>query len=94
MTKMFLARIFGSLSDNPKSKIQNLKWLGLSVIAFVLVVTGAVTHAQQPTKTLRVGYLSNASPAAMSATPRSRAAPTAATALPFASAIASIPTPP
>ena len=56
-----------SFSDNRKSKIQNLKWMGLSVIAFVLVVTGAVTHAQQPTKTLRVGYLSNASPAAMSA---------------------------
>jgi cytoskeletal protein RodZ len=29
-----------SFSDNRKSKIENLKWLGLSVIAFVLVVTG------------------------------------------------------
>src|SRR5882724_6834249 len=57
MTKMFLARIFGSLSDNPKSKIQNLKWLGLSVIAFVLVVTGAVAMAQQPAKILRIGIL-------------------------------------
>jgi putative ABC transport system substrate-binding protein len=54
---MFLARIFGSLSDNPKSKIQNLKWLGLSVIAFVLVVTGAVAMAQQPAKILRIGIL-------------------------------------
>jgi putative ABC transport system substrate-binding protein len=54
---MFLARIFGSLSDNPKSKIQNLKWLGLSVIAFVLVVTGAVAMAQQPAKILRIGLL-------------------------------------
>jgi len=44
-------------SDNRKSKIQNLKWLGLSVIAFVLVVAGAVAQAQQPTKVPRVGYL-------------------------------------
>jgi hypothetical protein len=49
----------GSLSGlNLKSKtcpeqgrrIQNPKWLGLSVIAFVLVVAGAVAQAQQPGK--------------------------------------------
>ena len=65
MTKNFLARTFGLHSDNPKSKtcpelcrrIQNLKWLGLSVIAFVLVVTGAVAMAQQPAKILRIGIL-------------------------------------
>jgi len=45
-------------SDNPKSKIQNLKWLGLSVIAFVLVVAGALAQAQQPEKVPRIGYLS------------------------------------
>jgi hypothetical protein len=38
-------RILNSCYDNLKSKIQNLKWLGLSVIAFVLVVTGAVADA-------------------------------------------------
>jgi hypothetical protein len=43
------ARLFRS--DNRKSKIQNLKWLGLSVIAFVLVVTGAVVEAQETNKT-------------------------------------------
>ena len=32
------------------SAIQNLKWLGLSVIAFVLVVAGAVAQAQQTGK--------------------------------------------
>jgi putative tryptophan/tyrosine transport system substrate-binding protein len=42
---------------NRKSKIQNRKWLGLSVIAFVLVVTGAVAQAQQPAKIPRIGYL-------------------------------------
>jgi len=31
--------------DNPKSAIQNLKWLGVSVIAFVLVVAGAAVEA-------------------------------------------------
>jgi putative ABC transport system substrate-binding protein len=42
---------------NLKSKIQNPKWLGLSVIAFVLVVTGAVAQAQQPGKVPRIGML-------------------------------------
>ena len=43
-------KMSGSVSDNRKSAIQNLKWLGLSVIAFVLVVVGAVAQAQQPGK--------------------------------------------
>jgi hypothetical protein len=47
-----------SLSDNPKLPIQNPKWLGLSVIAFVLVVAVAVVEAQQPEKVRRIGYLS------------------------------------
>src|SRR5207249_645846 len=46
-----------SSSDNPKSKIGNLKWLGLPVIAFVLVVGGPVATAQQPTKVPRIGFL-------------------------------------
>jgi len=51
-------------SDNRKSKIENQKWLGLSVIAVVLVVAGAVAQAQQPTKVPRIGYLSSTSPSA------------------------------
>ena len=51
-----------SLSDNQKSKIQNRKWLGLSVIAFVLVVCAAVAEAQ-PAKIRRIGYLSALDPA-------------------------------
>ena len=46
-----------SFSENPKSAIQNPKWLGLSVVAFVLVVTGAWVSAQQPGRIPRIGYL-------------------------------------
>jgi putative tryptophan/tyrosine transport system substrate-binding protein len=62
MNKKTWLGILDSCSDNLKSKIQNLKWLGLSVIAFVLVVAGAVAEAQQPKKFLRIGYLSVLSP--------------------------------
>src|SRR5215831_1147252 len=41
-----------------KSAIQNRKWVGLSVIAFVLVVATALAEAQQPKKVARIGYLS------------------------------------
>jgi hypothetical protein len=62
MKKIFRSRFSPSLSDNRKSKIQKRprgrKWLGLSVIAIVLVVAGAVAHAQQPKKVPRRGYLS------------------------------------
>ena len=55
-------RVSDSCSDNlkaaPRTKIGNLKWLGFSVIAFVLVVTGAVVGAQQAGKVHRIGYLS------------------------------------
>ena len=51
-----------SPSGNPKSVIQNRKWLGLSVIAVVLVVCGAVVDAQQPKKVSRIGYLSGTDP--------------------------------
>src|SRR5918993_302604 len=54
-----------SFSDNPKSAIQKRKWLGVSLIAFVLVV--AVAEAQQPKKVPRIGYLSSNDPAGESA---------------------------
>jgi len=58
-------RLLDSLSDNLKSKtctepgrsIQNRKWLGLWVIAFVLVAVGAGAEAQQSTKVPRIGFL-------------------------------------
>src|SRR5690349_17955769 len=46
-----------SWCDNRKSKIENPKSVGLSVIAFVLVVAGAAVQAQQPAKIPRIGYL-------------------------------------
>src|SRR6266699_256206 len=51
-------RLPPSCSDNRKSKIQNLKWPGLSVIAFVLVVTWAMVQAQPQAKIPRIGYVS------------------------------------
>ncbi len=58
MPNTLLKRFLGSFSDNLKSKIQNRKWLGLSVIAFMLVVVVAVAQAQQAKKVPRIGYLS------------------------------------
>ena len=46
-------------SHNRKSAIQNLKWLGLPVIAFALVCV-AVAQAQQPKKVARIGFLAPA----------------------------------
>jgi putative ABC transport system substrate-binding protein len=51
------ARVSDSHSDNRKSKIQNRKRLGLSVIAFALVVVGPVAQAQQAGKIFRIGFL-------------------------------------
>jgi putative tryptophan/tyrosine transport system substrate-binding protein len=56
-----------SCSDNRKSKIENLKWVGPSVIAFVLAVTGTVVQAQQPTKIPRIGFLTAGSPSTIPA---------------------------
>src|SRR5581483_2127977 len=63
-------RISGCYSDNPKSatgperdrRIQNLKWLGLSVIAFMIVVGGPVAEAQQQKKIPKIGVLFLGSP--------------------------------
>src|SRR6185295_4288055 len=55
-----------SFFDNPKPVVSNVepsaiqkrprgpKWLGLSIIAFVLVLAGAVPQAQQPKKIPRI----------------------------------------
>ena len=75
MIRIFRPAFRIAQSDNRKSKIctelsrsiENLKWLGLSVIAFLLVVTGAVATAQQPKKVPRIGYLTAADAATESA---------------------------
>jgi putative ABC transport system substrate-binding protein len=58
-----------SFFENPKpvvsnvepSAIQNQKWLGLTVIVFVLLMAGTVVQAQQTVKLPRIGFLSAAS---------------------------------
>jgi putative ABC transport system substrate-binding protein len=57
---------FASQSDNRKSRVQNLKWAGLSAITCVLVAVGAVAQAQQPTKVPRIAYLTADSLSGMS----------------------------
>jgi putative ABC transport system substrate-binding protein len=59
MKKILRRRFFGPQSVNRKSKIQNRKWLGLSVIAFMLVVAGAAASAQQTGKIFRIAFLDN-----------------------------------
>jgi ABC-type uncharacterized transport system substrate-binding protein len=56
-----------SFSDNRKSKIENLKWVGLSIIALVLVAAVAMVEAQQATKVPRIGWLTASSLSAMTA---------------------------
>ena len=53
LPKLFL----NSVSDNRKSKCQTRKWLGLSVIASVLAMCGAVALAQQSVKIPKIGFL-------------------------------------
>ena len=55
MNKTSLKLFLNFCAGNPKSKIKNPKWVGLSVIAFVLVVCGAVADAQQPGKVPLMG---------------------------------------
>ena len=50
-----------------KSKIQNRKLVGLSIIAFVLVVTGPAAPAEQPRNIPLIGYLSSGTAASESA---------------------------
>ena len=77
MIKTRWNRFLDSCSDNPKpvlihaegSTIQKRprgrKWLGLSVIAFVLVVGGDLTEAQQEKQISRIGFVSNTFPSAV-----------------------------
>jgi len=50
----------GSLSSrNPKSKIQNLKWAWIFVIALIIAFGGATVQAQQADQPARIGWLSS-----------------------------------
>jgi len=61
MTKIFRTAIRWVRSDNPKSKIQNLKWGGIVAIGFIFAMCGAVAQAQQPSKIPRIGFLATVS---------------------------------
>jgi ABC-type uncharacterized transport system substrate-binding protein len=65
MHKKLLKVFLRSCSANPKSQSQNLKWLGLSVTAFMLVMTGAVASAEQTEKMFRVGFLNGSTASGM-----------------------------
>jgi ABC-type uncharacterized transport system substrate-binding protein len=81
MTKTSQTAFFWFRFDNRKpvvsrvepSAIQNPKWVGLSVIAFTLIVGGVVAHAQQPVKVYRIGFLSGGFPGPSHWTARLRA---------------------
>jgi putative ABC transport system substrate-binding protein len=57
MHKTLLNLFLNSSFDNPKSKIQNRKWVGVFAIALTFVFGGAVAGAQQPKKIPRIGVL-------------------------------------
>jgi putative ABC transport system substrate-binding protein len=61
MRKRIYLRVLNLESDNLKSKIQNLKWVGIFTIALTFAVGGAVVSAQQPTKIPRIEYLGSTS---------------------------------
>src|SRR5688500_2867758 len=53
-------RVLNSYSDNLKSKIQNLKSVGVVAIAVTFAMCGGVAKAQQPAgKVSRIGFLTN-----------------------------------
>src|SRR6266508_6314798 len=56
MTKIFRTRILRFRSDNLKSKIQNLKWVGIFGILVLILGCVGMAQAQQP-KIYRVGVL-------------------------------------
>jgi hypothetical protein len=64
VNKTFRIRYGFSCSDNRKSRIENLKWLGLPVLLFGWA---GAAQAQQPTKVPQVGYLAPASLFALAA---------------------------
>ncbi len=51
------------LSNNRKSKIQNLKLVGIVALVVTLAICGSAAQAQQPKKVPRIGYLSSNDPA-------------------------------
>jgi putative ABC transport system substrate-binding protein len=61
MNETIQIRFFDSCSDNLKSKIQNLKWLGPVAIGVAFAMCGAVAEAQQQAKVPKIGWLDSGS---------------------------------
>jgi len=61
MIKRLLNHLLFS-SDNPKSKIENPKLVGIAAFVVTFAMCG-VAQAQQPKKVARIGYLSSFDPA-------------------------------
>ena len=66
MNKKTTLRVLNSVSDNLKSKIKNLKWLGIFAIVLTFALGGVVAMAQQPAKVPRIGFLATVSPSTIS----------------------------
>src|SRR5262249_30373517 len=62
--KSFL-RFSGFHSDNPKSAIQNSKWMGLLALAVGFALCGAVADAQKAGKVFRIGFLDSSTASGM-----------------------------
>ena len=62
MIRIFRTAFRIALSDNQKSKIKNRKLVGLSVIALMLLILGAMAEARQPKKVARICYLGSQFP--------------------------------
>jgi putative tryptophan/tyrosine transport system substrate-binding protein len=60
MTKIFRTGVPWLPSDNPNSKIENLKWGSIVAIALTFAMCGALAMAQQAAKIPRIGYLAAA----------------------------------
>jgi putative ABC transport system substrate-binding protein len=65
MKRIFRRRFFASQSDNPKSKIQNPKLVGVFALAVAFALCGAVAHAQQTGKIFRIGFLDTSTASGM-----------------------------
>ncbi|MSP38596.1 MAG: hypothetical protein EXR70_08915, partial [Deltaproteobacteria bacterium] len=59
MANAYSARTQNFLSDNLKSKIQNLKLIGLVAIVVAFALCGTVAEAQQPAKIIKIGWLAS-----------------------------------
>ena len=57
MNTIFRAQFLDFCSDNPKSTIQNPKWVWCIALVVTLMMGGAVAQAQQQAKLPRIGWL-------------------------------------